>query len=955
MIEIYTFAALAGLGYFLSKPTTHVPLASRQRNGTSASASASASVPIMQSKGVINPFTPSNPAQSTIQPIPRPPPVRQPQTDFQRPNDMLTMSDTQRIMKEKTLQMPKYLDPYSNKVIPHVKRPENTNKRIVSKLSGEEIFKEEFIRGDVLPFFGGSVKQPMHLDHSRQLGEMSGDTNMIGQKKEQVSFVDLSKDMTNMHGNHRMYEFEEARMNPGRMVHGVLPFKQETVGKGVGGGYTSAPSGNLNQDSRDYVMRYKTVDEIRMGSNPKQSYEGRVVEGMKPAQRGYTGEVKKNRVDTYYENNEDRYFVNTPGAFEKAAIRSEHVVKEVQKTTTLDKEYMGPGYNTTSKNQEVRYEHFEDTRRSELPEFGARNPAKVHSQKQNPEHDYGKGSIRIYDNERKETLERTYEGNLQSLIKSLTAPLLNALRPTNKENLVSNPRVFGSMNMQVPEKPTLYDSNDVARTTLKETQIHDTRTGQMSSGLQKGAVYDSDDVARTTLKETQIHDTRTGQMSSGLQKGAVYDSDDVARTTLKETQIHDTTTGQMSSGVRKGTVYDSDDVTRTTLKETQIHDTRTGVLHSGVHKGTVYDDEDAPRTTIKETQIHDTRTGTLHSGVYKGSVYDDEEAARTTIKETNIHDTRTGVVHSGIYKGTVYDDEDVARTTIKETNIHNTHSGQLASDTKTYVYDNTDVPRTTIKDVNIHNTHSGQLSSRQKRSRVYDPDIVARTTGRETLKRKYNPNVQQGKHVTRMPLDDKARDTLKEFTEHNDHTGQIGGNVTSIDGGYKTAPTDLQHTAKQFLSDKDHYGNASKSSNDGYKTAPTDLQNTIKQFVSDHEHYGHGGSAVKKERTNEAELSMRTNVDKDMIAEMRNPTTSGVKVNASVNLVNYASNRNEKVYDNEVPINRIFDQGPVKEMGTDSTREKTNLDNCNISNRLDIEILKVFKENPYTQPLDSVV
>lgn len=954
MIELYTFAALAGLGYFLSKPSPDVPIPSKNMQNLSNSAS---TVPMMQPKGVINPFIPSQPtpAQSTMPPIPGPPPVRYPQTDFKRPNDMLTLSDTQRIMKEKTLQMPKYLDPYSNKVIPHMKRTENVNKRIVSKLSGEEIQKEEFIRGDILPFFGGSVKQPMHLEHSRQLGEMSGDTNMIRQKKEQVSFVDMTKDMTNMNGNHRLYEFEEARMNPGKMVHGVLPFKQETVGKGVNGGYTSAPSGNLNQDSRDHIMRYKTVDEIRMGSNPKLSYEGRMVDGMKTAQRGYTGDVKKNRVDTYYENNEDRYFVNTPGAFEKAAIRPEHVVKEVQKTTTLDKEYVGPGYNATSKNQEVRYEHFQDTRRSELPEFGARNPAKVHSQKQNPSHDYGKGSIRVYDNERKETLERTYEGNIQSLIKSLTAPLLNALRPTNKEHLVSHPRAFGSMNMQVPEKPSIYDSDDIARTTMKETNIHNTRTGTLSSSVRKGSVYDTDDVARTTLKETKIHDTRTGQMSAGVQKGTMYDSDDIARTTLKETQIHDTRTGQMSSGVRKGTVYDDDDVARTTLKETQIHDTRSGVLRSGVYKGTVYDEEDAARTTLKETQVHDTRTGTLHSGVYKGTVYDDEDVARTTTKETNIHDTRTGVLHSGVYRGTVYDDEDVARTTIKETNIHNNHAGQVSADTKTYVYDNTDVPQTTMKDINIHNTHSGQLYVREKRSQVYDPDIVARTTGRETLKRKYNPNVQQGKHVTRMPLDDKARDTMKEFTEHNDHNGQITGNVTTTDGGYKTAPTDLQHTTKQFVSDKDHFGHASKKSNDGYKTAPTDLQNTVKQFVSDHEHYGHGGSAVEKERTTEAELSMRTNIDKDRISELRNPTRTGAKVNASVNLVNYASNRSEKVYENEVPINRIFDQGPVKEMGTDSTREKTNVNDCDITNRLDVEILKVFKENPYTQPLDSVV
>ena len=47
---------------------------------------------------------------------------------------------------------------------------------------------------------------------------------------------------------------------------------------------------------------------------------------------------------------------------------------------------------------------------------------------------------------------------------------------------------------------TVYDPNDVAKTTIKETNIHNEREGNMS-GPKKLMVYDPNDVARTTIKE----------------------------------------------------------------------------------------------------------------------------------------------------------------------------------------------------------------------------------------------------------------------------------------------------------------------------------------------------------------------------------------------------------------------------------------------------------------------
>ena len=54
----------------------------------------------------------------------------------------------------------------------------------------------------------------------------------------------------------------------------------------------------------------KTVDELRVLSNPEKQYKGRVISGIKERQRGIQSKVNKNRPDRYYNNCSDRYFTS---------------------------------------------------------------------------------------------------------------------------------------------------------------------------------------------------------------------------------------------------------------------------------------------------------------------------------------------------------------------------------------------------------------------------------------------------------------------------------------------------------------------------------------------------------------------------------------------------------------------------------------------------------------------
>ena len=65
--------------------------------------------------------------------------------------------------------------------------------------------------------------------------------------------------------------------------------------------------------------------------------------------------------------------------------------------------------------------------------------------------------------------------------------------------------------MNGPGRSTIYDPNNVARTTIKETNIHNNHSGNMN-GPEQLTIYDPNDHTRTTIKETNIHNNYSGDL-----------------------------------------------------------------------------------------------------------------------------------------------------------------------------------------------------------------------------------------------------------------------------------------------------------------------------------------------------------------------------------------------------------------------------------------------------------
>ena len=542
----------------------------------------------------------------------------------------------------------------------------------IKSLTGEYVDENSFKHNNMTPYFGGRMKQSVDDGaNASRLESFTGTSQSAyyKQKCEVASFYDNSKDVTNVNGMQNKDEFYRDRIVGSTMRNNETPVEKVYVGPGMNQGYSSTPSGGFHQFNVQDVVRPKCVDELRVASKPKVTFEGRTVDGVKSKLRGDVGKFDKNRPDTYYEQTED-HFLKTTGANLKPTQIPQFNVKSTHRLDTTT-EYTGTAISTNAKARAME-PGVRGTTKDQLGEYGLRNAALQQYGKGNKT-DYGKSTIMVFANERDITTTRVHQGNLTSIVKAIVAPIEDLFKNTKKEEFVDNPRHFGNMNAQIPDKPAVYDPNDVARTTIKETTIHESINGNLK-GAEKGTIYDPNDTARTTTKETTIHEYINANLK-GNEKLTLYDPNDIARTTTKETTIHESTNANFK-GNEKLTIYDPNDIARTTIKETLIHDDLgTGTI-TGPKQLFVYDPDEVAKITGRETLERMDYEMNLAGGAKKATVYDPNDKARTTMKETTEHNLRNGNIDGvegmGDYATTEYD----AKNTQKQFVSDNDYYGQ---------------------------------------------------------------------------------------------------------------------------------------------------------------------------------------------------------------------------------------------------------------------------------------
>jgi hypothetical protein len=798
-------------------------------------------------------------------------------------------------------------------------------------LTGNPINPDKFTHNNQVPFFGSAVKQNLDEFSTRGIFEtFTGEQDNYQKKKEQNLFFEPQKNVTNVYGTQSTDGFMLDRYYVSNLRSNETPIEKVYVGPGLNQGYTNEPSGGFQQsDAQEYAMP-KTTDEIRVKTNPKISYYGKVNAGQKIAKPGKVGTVYKNRPDTFYVQEADRYFTTT-GQVIAPEQRPAIVTKYTNRKTTGLKTRTGSAAPTNGTVAQVRSK-YRVSRKITYNDGGLRNAEAVGGWSitgmlglgggENIPNDYGKKSIRIRNNNRVTTKEADYVLNFKSANQKGVARNEQKAKKTKKYELIKNNRQSGNYQGSV-RKGKVYDPSNIAKITVKQTTERNDHNGNLSAQRPSaGAVYDPNDVARTTIKETNVHNKQSGQMSSGVKKGVAYDPNDVMRTTIKETSIHNEYSGQLNSGVQRGVAYDPNDVTRTTIKETNIHNKHSGQMSSGVRRGVAYDPNDVTRTTIKETNIHNKHSGQMSSGVRRGVAYDPNDVARTTIKETSIHNEYSGQLNSGVRKGTVHDPDDVARTTIKETNIHNKHSGNMGKNapSRGVVYDPSNTPKTTVKETTIMNKRKANLRNR--------PGTYTKSG-------------------------DKAKTTLKQTTLLENSVGQAG---MSRNDGYLSTDVNVPDTIRQHTSVQ-YFGDSVGEQLGAYEVTDVQIDDNIRKFTSDIEYFGGAGDNIPSQMSYEDIYNAEIKAIRGTTDQGYTPNPGGINELIDANSLNVTTKKigdiqNDYINDRGVQATKVYNSLP-QTSHLNITQDKNTVPNEPLSNRINPDLLNAFKENPYTQNLNS--
>jgi hypothetical protein len=271
-------------------------------------------------------------------------------------------------------------------------------------------------------------------------------------------------------------DFYQSRVNPAMKNNNVKPFDTIMVGPGLDQGYGINGSNGYNSgmEARDKWLP-KTVDQLRVDTNPKLEYELINHEGpansfIKTAPTAQMiGRVEKQRPDTFFINTQDRWLTTT-GAEKGETLRP---IQEmgVLRRNDIATEYMGPAGAIDVK-ATTAPQNFEPSKRHEAFQGGV-NHSRATGQGNHTDKDMFLKSHTNYQNHRSTVKQpETLRSGFSGAIGAVVAPIMDMFRPTRKDETINNVRVYGDAGTSSMVKGPVYNPQDTTSTTIKETTLY---------------------------------------------------------------------------------------------------------------------------------------------------------------------------------------------------------------------------------------------------------------------------------------------------------------------------------------------------------------------------------------------------------------------------------------------------------------------------------------------------
>lgn len=386
-------------------------------------------------------------------------------------------------------------------------------------LTGDKVGSDYFQHNNMVPFFGSNLRTAKVGANSNEgiIDNYTGSGSQQITKKEQSPLFKPDENVQWSNGAPNQSDFFQSRVNPSMKMANVKPFQEERVGPGLGLGYTNEGEGGFNSGmmQRESWMP-KTADDLRVANKPKAGgltligHEGPASSSIQNiATREQMGIMEKNRPDRDFvfddrdmsngNNNKDIGRLFTTGGVEKGqslhSIPIDRHVSRPETTTSYtgiakgenDASYV-PGEYMPSHNQQLG-----------PTQMGVAN---ANSRHHATNADYGIKAKKAYPNNRTSNKQNGYFGMVSGGLNAAVAPLLDALRPSRKENVVGSLRPYQNAGTSVPNS-YIFNPADRPTTTIRET-TENSKNHLNVNANQNGGAYQvaEQQVAYTTRNET---------------------------------------------------------------------------------------------------------------------------------------------------------------------------------------------------------------------------------------------------------------------------------------------------------------------------------------------------------------------------------------------------------------------------------------------------------------------
>jgi hypothetical protein len=419
------------------------------------------------------------------------------------------IDQTSRLSKNNKFDSPgvytdKYFDPNSTNI---VSNGVNAVGGQYTSITGKKVDASYFQHQNMVPFFGSNVRTSNANTTYTEgiLDNMNGTGSQLFTKQEQSPLFSPHDNIQWAHGAPNTNDFYQSRVNPSMRMANVKPFAEERVGPGLGLGYTTDGACGFNSGvmMRDQWTD-RTVDELRVANKPKSSghmligHEGPANSFIKSmATTEQMGVMEKNRPERAFENGYDQ-MMPTTGLQRAPTLHSIPVFHDQSRAETAVSYSGGAAAVGSGSANYVTGEYMP----SKNIALGGVPLAVANANGRNyaTDGDYGVKSKMAYPNNRSANEQNNYFGIMGGAIGAVVAPLLDALRPSRKENTVGTLRPYQNAKSAVAQS-YIFNPADRMAPTIRETTENSKFHLNVNSNQTGGAYKVTDHQASNTYRQ----------------------------------------------------------------------------------------------------------------------------------------------------------------------------------------------------------------------------------------------------------------------------------------------------------------------------------------------------------------------------------------------------------------------------------------------------------------------